>query len=231
MGKILIVDDQSDFLDTLKISMEDAGFSVETAKDGFEALAKIRASKQYSCILTDYNMPGMNGYELASRIKHNTKIPVILMTGDPNFSAEESYKSGISGVMIKPVNATSFIEFLKENDLHLLGNNSINQRKFLRKAPANHENMIVEISNGETTSAGKLLNLSAGGLGVYLDNTEMRLATVQFRLSLDGEDLEGFMHCRWKGVFDNQLKAGFEFDSITKRNLTQSAAFKKILLI
>ncbi|MFW7381814.1 MAG: response regulator [Oligoflexus sp.] len=229
MGSVLIVDDQSEFLEFLKHSMESSGFQVETASDAFEALAKVRSADHIDCILTDYHMPGMNGHELASRIKHSSNIPVILMTGDPDFSFEECYKSGISGIMVKPVNAKLFIEFLKNNDLHL-ENKLLNQRKFLRRNPQS-EKMQIEISNGETTSVGQLLNMSAGGLGINLNTKDMRLSTVQFKLTYEGENLEGYMHCRWKGVIDDKLKAGFEFDSITKRNLIQSAAFKKILML
>lgn len=79
---ILIVDDNPDKLGLLEAAFSLAGYNVNTATDGDEALAAIE-SYQPDLVITDVMMPRMNGYELAQRIRANplTKfIPVIMQT-------------------------------------------------------------------------------------------------------------------------------------------------------
>ena len=79
---ILIVDDNPDKLGLLEAAFSLAGYNVNTATDGEEALAAID-SYQPDLVITDVMMPRMNGYELAQRIRSNpaTKfIPVIMQT-------------------------------------------------------------------------------------------------------------------------------------------------------
>ncbi len=79
---ILIVDDNPDKLGLLEAAFSLAGYNVNTATDGDEALSAIE-SYQPDLVITDVMMPRMNGYELAQRIRANplTKfIPVIMQT-------------------------------------------------------------------------------------------------------------------------------------------------------
>lgn len=80
--KILVVDDNPDKLNLLEAALSLAGYQVQIATDGDEALAAID-SYQPDLVITDVMMPRMNGYELAQRIRANpsTKfIPVIMQT-------------------------------------------------------------------------------------------------------------------------------------------------------
>jgi diguanylate cyclase (GGDEF)-like protein len=79
---ILVVDDNLDKLRLLEAALKLAGYNVNTATDGDEALAAIE-SYQPDLVITDVMMPRMNGYELAERIRANpvTKfLPVIMQT-------------------------------------------------------------------------------------------------------------------------------------------------------
>ena len=66
---ILIVDDSPTQLEALRSLLADAGYPVTTSRSGEEALAHVRAAKP-DLVLTDVVMPGMSGYELCARIKH-----------------------------------------------------------------------------------------------------------------------------------------------------------------
>lgn len=227
MGKLLLVDDEPDFLDTLKVSMETAGFDVLAAPSAFEALRIIKNTRDpIDCVLTDYRMPEMRGDELAFAIKHNTGIPVVIMTGDATVSADVLFKAGISGVIAKPFDASNFIDFLRDNDLHV---ESSKQRKFLRQKLGQADR--IRLSNGRDNVDGDILNMSNGGIGVILDRTMEPMSTVQFHLILEEGELKGFMHCRWKSMLGDKLHAGYEFDSLTKKALSNNPVFMKWVTI
>ncbi len=228
MGKLLLVDDEDDFLDSLRASLTTAGFDVITAPSAFEALRIIKNIKDpIDCVLTDYRMPEMRGDELAFAIKHNTGIPVVIMTGDVSVSAEVLFKAGISGLITKPFDAEHFIEFLRNNDLHV---EVSKQRKFLRQK-LSQESQRIELSNGKVSVGGDILNMSNGGMGVMLDKAIEPMSTLQFTLRLEGEEVKGFMHCRWRAMIGERVNAGFEFDSLTKKSLSTNSAYVKWVTI
>ncbi|MBU3917556.1 response regulator [bacterium] len=80
--KILVVDDEPDVRDFLSTCLEDAGFQVETAIDGFDALEKIEKNLP-DLITLDLVMPRISGIKLMRKLrKHDTwkNIPVIIVT-------------------------------------------------------------------------------------------------------------------------------------------------------
>jgi len=81
--RVLVVDDEPDIRDILKIVLEADGFEVEEASNGKEALTKIQ-HRPPDLIITDYVMPDMDGEELCRQIKNDIlvrHIPVIMLTG------------------------------------------------------------------------------------------------------------------------------------------------------
>ena len=81
--RILVVDDEPDIRDILRILLEGEGFEVEEANNGREALEKIQ-KRPPDLVITDYVMPEMDGEELCRKIKKDIlirHIPVIMLTG------------------------------------------------------------------------------------------------------------------------------------------------------
>ncbi|MFA6321308.1 MAG: response regulator [Candidatus Omnitrophota bacterium] len=104
--KILIVDDEVDFLEMLRLRLEANNYSVVTAMDGNEALEKFKNEKP-SAVLLDILMPGMDGIDVLKQIrKTNSSIPVFIITA---FSNEERFK------IANKLNASGFI--VKTSDL------------------------------------------------------------------------------------------------------------------
>ena len=82
--RILVVDDNEDAATSLAILLKDAGYRVETAFNGKAAIAVAEVFNPDVCIL-DINMPGINGYELARRLRAMApEHPPILATMTAN---------------------------------------------------------------------------------------------------------------------------------------------------
>ena len=102
---VLIVDDNSFLVDSFKLIMEFAGFKVETARSGDEALRKARTIR-FDLALVDLNLPDLSGAELSSTLKENTpSMSVMLLTG----SAGASDK-GVDGVIANPIDPEELIK-------------------------------------------------------------------------------------------------------------------------
>lgn len=105
---ILIVDDSNFIRMTVRKVLESEGFKVYTANDGEQALAFLTAKDtlEVDIVLTDFNMPKMNGEELCIKIKADEKLkslPVIFLTSQANQQTESIiFKAGASDFIAKP---------------------------------------------------------------------------------------------------------------------------------
>ena len=113
--KVLLVDDEKEFVTTLAERLELRGMRVEIATDGEMSLSMIETDPPQVVVL-DVMMPGLSGMEVLARIKAiDPKIQVILLTG------HGATKDGIKGMqlgafdyLIKPVDIDELIEKLNE---------------------------------------------------------------------------------------------------------------------
>ncbi len=100
---ILVVDDQNTHRDVSRSALEDAGFTVETAASGAEALERLRANA-FALVVTDQIMPGMSGLELLREIRHERpRLPVVIVTAHGTVeTAVDAMKAGASDFIPKP---------------------------------------------------------------------------------------------------------------------------------
>ena len=104
--KILVIDDEPDFLTMVKTRLEANDYTVITASDGKEALKKV-ASEKPDAVLLDILLPGIDGLNVLKIIRRkNKKLPVFIITA---FSTEERFK------LANKLDASGFI--VKTNDL------------------------------------------------------------------------------------------------------------------
>ena len=79
---VLVVDDEPLVRDVTASILEDFGCEVITAASGSEALEKLSSHHRIEILITDINMPGMDGYELAERAKRmHRRLKVIVLSG------------------------------------------------------------------------------------------------------------------------------------------------------
>ena len=108
--KILIVDDEVMLVELLKIRLEDNGYDVTSANDGFEGLSKAIETSP-DLIILDINMEGMDGYTMLKEIRKNDHIKdtkVIMLTASGK-NKELFEKEGISGYITKPFDTEDFV--------------------------------------------------------------------------------------------------------------------------
>jgi DNA-binding response OmpR family regulator len=109
MKRILLVDDDPDTLEFLRILLQQQGYDILTTRDGSEALSLLE-TQPVNLILSDIAMPGLNGYQLCQRVKNASDprlvlTPVILMSGRTLDSDIRYAKSlGADDYLTKPFN-------------------------------------------------------------------------------------------------------------------------------
>jgi CheY-like chemotaxis protein len=102
---ILLVDDYRDALDVWEIYLSAFGYTVLTAASGPDALALV-ADAHPSLVVTDLELPGMSGFEIARRLRANPAtegIPLIAATGYSHMAdSQRARESGFDRVIVKP---------------------------------------------------------------------------------------------------------------------------------
>jgi len=131
--QLLIVEDEQRLAEILQKQLEEAGFKVDVANDGYVGKRMIE-QQNYDLIVLDINLPLMNGYELCKEIrKTNSKIPIIMLTalGTPD-NKLIGFEAGADDYVLKPFD---FRELLARiNGFLKRSNPNISQAKILKIA-------------------------------------------------------------------------------------------------
>jgi two-component system response regulator MprA len=100
--RILVVDDDPEIVGFLKRGLTFEGYTVETAGDGAEALAKIR-EREPDLVILDVMMPGMDGIEVARRLRQASAIPILMLTAKGTVADRVAgLDSGADDYLVKP---------------------------------------------------------------------------------------------------------------------------------
>ena len=107
-GKILIIDDEEEVREVLRLQLESANYNVIEASDGEEGVKMMKLGSnllQVGMIICDIRMPKVNGIEAIDYLKRNApSIPIIVLTGYPDSELAVSLmKKGVKDYMVKPV--------------------------------------------------------------------------------------------------------------------------------
>src|SRR5271154_6334803 len=93
--RIVLVDDEDDFRESLGLNLEDEGFGVTSFAGGAAALEHFAAGEPADLILLDWRMPGMNGLEVLRELRRRgTELPVIFLTALSDDIYEEAALEG-----------------------------------------------------------------------------------------------------------------------------------------
>lgn len=107
MTDILIVDDSASMRQMVSFTLKGAGYEVEEAVDGVDALNKAKG-KAFKVVVTDVNMPNMDGISLIKELRALADYkftPLLMLTTESDDSKKAEGKSaGATGWMVKPFN-------------------------------------------------------------------------------------------------------------------------------
>ena len=114
---ICIVDDFKNTRFVIRFTLQNAGYRVEEAEDGKEAL-KLFDGRKIDLLITDLNMPNMNGIQLVKAIKkmpHYQFIPTLILTTETDEKRrEEAKEAGVTGWIKKPFDSTRFLKIIEK---------------------------------------------------------------------------------------------------------------------
>jgi len=119
--KILLVDDDPDFVEAVKVIVENGGYDVKVAYDGKEGLEAVEEEKP-DLIVLDVMMPVMNGHETCAQLKADKAtedIPIILLTAvadrvtTSTYTHRDMLESEAEDYMPKPVEPAELLERIK----------------------------------------------------------------------------------------------------------------------
>src|SRR6266508_2455624 len=100
--KVLLAEDDADLLDLLTYSLRRQGYTVLGAADGHQALERFAAERP-DLLLLDGNLPRVDGFEVCRRIRHESKVPIIMLTArDEEEDIVRGLDMGADDYVIKP---------------------------------------------------------------------------------------------------------------------------------
>jgi DNA-binding NtrC family response regulator len=100
---ILLIEDESLIVETLKGNFQESGYQITTAHNGEEGIRKFQ-NNNFDLVITDLKLRGMDGLQVSKKIKKiDPHIPVIVVTGYPKLlTSDEVSRFGVRDFMLKP---------------------------------------------------------------------------------------------------------------------------------
>jgi two-component system response regulator GlrR len=168
-SRVLIVDDDPALLRLLSLRLGGAGYEVETAASGAEALARMAVSCPHA-VITDLRMDGMDGMALFQHIHcQNHALPVIVLTAHGTIpDAVQATQQGVFGYLTKPFDAGDLLALLERavalrpEDMMEPGNVDESWRGGIISASPAMESLLAEMKLAAQTEASVLIQGESG---------------------------------------------------------------------
>ncbi|MFZ2650391.1 MAG: response regulator [Burkholderiaceae bacterium] len=117
MHSILAVDDSASMRQMVSFTLKNAGYTVVEAVDGQDALEKAN-SRDFDLVLTDQNMPRMDGISLTKKLRDHPKFkttPILILTTESSDQMKQAGRgAGATGWLVKPFDPAKLIEVIKK---------------------------------------------------------------------------------------------------------------------
>jgi two-component system chemotaxis response regulator CheY len=117
MHSILAVDDSASMRQMVSFTLKSAGYNVVEAVDGQDAWEKA-AQRSFDLVLTDQNMPRMDGISLTKKLRENAQFkatPILILTTESSDQMKQAGRAaGATGWLVKPFDPSKLIEVIKK---------------------------------------------------------------------------------------------------------------------
>ena len=135
--KILVVEDDADQLELIRLVLEKAGFATGTATNGSDALVKTHSISP-DLIVLDLMLPGLNGFDICETLRKNpltASVPIIMLTGlCSEFGRLAGLESGASDFLTKPFKVE---ELVSKVDKLLKAHGASKDKAHIKSEPVN----------------------------------------------------------------------------------------------
>ncbi|PKL08802.1 MAG: two-component system response regulator [Spirochaetae bacterium HGW-Spirochaetae-7] len=115
---ILVIDDSAAIRQSISYILQQEGYTTVEAGDGVEGLARLDESVRFDCIITDVNMPNMDGITFIRKARENPKfkfVPILVLTTESQGSKmNEGKEAGATGWIVKPFSADKLLAVVKK---------------------------------------------------------------------------------------------------------------------
>lgn len=151
-SKILIVDDESNIVELIRLYLEKDGFDTVVARDGNEALSKFKLENP-DLIILDIMIPEPDGWQVCREIRKGSNVPIIMLTAkSETFDKVLGLELGADDYLTKPFEAKELVARVKA----VLRRTDTKEPD---KKQLEFENLLVNIENYELTINGKLTDV------------------------------------------------------------------------
>jgi DNA-binding response OmpR family regulator len=198
--RILIVDDESAILQTLRFNLERNGYAVATAGDGRTAIA-LAASEHPDLIIMDIMLPVLDGIEACKEIRKTSGVPIIMLTArDQEIDKVLALELGADDYVTKPFSLHEFLARVKARLRRQAGTDGSSRSEAIVAAE-----IVLDPSRQSLTVGGRAVSLAPKEFSLLHVLMENRGRVVTRQTLLDkvwGYDFEGehqtiSVHVRW----------------------------------
>lgn len=151
---VLFADDDRDLQQVIGLTLEDAGFQVLFADNGYQA-SEIWRSTAIDVVILDFNMSGLNGVQACRKIRQKSDVPILIITGNANEEdVVRGLEAGADDYLVKPVRPRELVARLQA----LLRHGS-NQRVPDRRQLA-FDHLILDLESRQVIYGGRCIPVS-----------------------------------------------------------------------
>ncbi len=187
MTKILIVEDEPQILNLLRLELSHEGYEVDTAMDGREGIEKIE-NGAYDLVLLDIMLPKLNGMEVCRRARNFTDIPIIMLTArDQIMDKVTGLDTGADDYLTKPFSTEELLARIRSALRRSSRNKSESNVLTFKNIALNRSSCEVKIDNEVVELTKKEYRL----LAYMLENKNQVLTREQILNAVWGYDYFG----------------------------------------
>ncbi|MDD7429712.1 MAG: response regulator transcription factor, partial [Oscillospiraceae bacterium] len=153
MGKVLVVDDDNNICELLKLYLEKDGYTVMVSHDGEEAVVKFNALKP-DVVLLDIMLPGLDGWQVCREIRKKSNVPIIMITAkSETFDKVLGLELGADDYVVKPFDTKEVIARIKAVSRRASQSAPDNEVKEVK-----YDKLVVNMTRYELRVDGKVLD-------------------------------------------------------------------------